>query len=67
MDLLLSGLDDRRCAGILDRSVSTAGGLHGLDDLQRSVIGDLTEDHVLAIEPRCHDSGDEELRAVAKN
>jgi hypothetical protein len=33
---------------------------HGLD------IGDLTEDDVLAIEPRGDDGGDEELGAVAR-
>jgi hypothetical protein len=35
------------------------------NNVHASVIGDLTEDDVLAIEPAGHNGGDEELRAVA--
>ena len=36
-----------------------------LDDLHGFLVGDLTEDNVLAVEPRGHNGGDEELGAVA--
>lgn len=36
-----------------------------LNDLEGSLVSDLTEDDVLSIEPRGRDSGDEELGSVA--
>lgn len=53
---LLSGGDGTRRA---------AGLLNGHDGLEGLLISDLTEDDVLAIEPRGLLGGDEELRAVA--
>jgi hypothetical protein len=59
--VLDGGLDvgaDRAGAGT--ESLDLADNLHG------SIISDLAEDDVLAIEPRGDDGGDEELRAVAE-
>jgi hypothetical protein len=64
------GLSSRGDGGrvvVLDGARVATAGLDGLDDALRLdiVIGDLAEDDVLAVQPRGHDSGDEELRAVA--
>ena len=48
-----------------DGAGAAANGLDLLDDLPRLLVGNLTEDNVLAIEPRGHNGGDEELGAVA--
>ena len=52
----------------LDSSLwSTAGSsesLNSLDNLHRLGISYLSEDDVLAVQPRCDDSGDEELGTV---
>ena len=63
--LQLSGTDNGRRVVVLDLAGAAAGGLDGLDDPHRLVVGNLAEDDVLAIEPGGHDGGDEELRAVA--
>ena len=55
--------------GGLDVGADGAGGaaesLNLLDDLHGLIVGNLTEDNVLAIEPRGDNGGDEELGAVA--
>ena len=58
-------LDDRRRLWSLDLARAAAGGLDSLDNPHRLLVGDLTEDDVLAIKPFRLDSGDEELGAVA--
>lgn len=54
------GLDVRA-----DSAAAGAKSLDLLDDLHGSVVGNLAEDDVLAVQPRGHDGGDEELGAVA--
>ena len=49
----------------MDLAAAAASGFDGLDDLEGGVVGNFTEDDVLAIEPAGHDGGDEELGAVA--
>jgi hypothetical protein len=50
----------------LDRAVARGGrnGRDRVDDGTRSIVGDLAEDRVLAVEPRRRIGRDEELRAV---
>jgi hypothetical protein len=64
-DLQLARLDNGGLLVVVDLSGAGAGGLEGLDDVERLLVGDLAEDDVLAIEPAGHDGGDEELGAVA--
>lgn len=54
------GLDSRA-----DRAGAAANSLNLLDDLVGLLVGNLTENDVLAVQPRGHNGGDEELRAVA--
>lgn len=54
------GLDVRA-----DSTAARAKSLDLLDDLEGSVVGNLAEDDVLAVQPGGHDGGDEELGAVA--
>ncbi|MEG8034536.1 hypothetical protein QP157_04125 [Sphingomonas sp. LR61] len=58
----VDALDDH----VLDGLVTAVGGdtLDGVDHGTRLVVGDLTEDGVLALQPRRRHRGDEELRAV---
>jgi hypothetical protein len=49
---------------ILDLAVVTASGLEGRDNGQGSLVSDLAEDDVAAVQPGGHDGGDEELGAV---
>ena len=63
--LQLTAVDD---GGLDGRADGAGGGAESLDllhDLHGLGIGNLTEDDVLAIEPRGDDGGDEELGAVA--
>lgn len=48
---------------LLGLSTAATELLNGLDDIE--TIGNLAEDDMLAIEPRCNDGGDKELRPVA--
>lgn len=58
-------LDDRWLLVVVDLSASASSSLKSLDNHQRGLISDLTEDDVLAIEPAGNDGGNEELGAVA--
>jgi hypothetical protein len=60
-----TGFDNGRLLVILDLTAAAASGLKSLDDHQRLLVSNLTEDDVLAIEPAGYHSGNEELRAVA--
>jgi len=60
----LSRLDDCWLLGVVDLTAAAAGGLKGVDDVQGFVVGNLTKDNVLAIEPASDNSGDKELRAI---
>ena len=53
---------------VLDGARLAANSLDRLDDAHGGsvTLGDLAEDDVTAIEPRSHDSGDKELRAIAR-
>lgn len=64
-NLLLSRGGDGGLLVELNLATVITGGLDGLDNSERSVISNLAEDDVLAIEPRGDDGGDEELGAVA--
>ena len=61
----LAAIDNGGLLVILDAAARGAGGFESLDNPHRLLVGDLTENDVLAIEPRGHDSSDEELGAVA--
>ena len=50
---------------VLDAAIVAASGLNGLDNALGLLVNDLAKDDVLAVEPGRHDSGDEELGAVA--
>ena len=63
--LQLTRLDNGGALVVLDSTAGGAGSLEGLDDVQGVIVSDLAEDDVAAVEPRGHDSGDEELGAVA--
>lgn len=65
--LACARVDDSWLELKLDLTSSTAGGLELLNNLHASIISDLAEDDVLAIEPRGDDGGDEELGAVTDN
>lgn len=54
-ELAAVGDDD----GLLGGAAAAADGLDGLDDVLP--LDDLAEDDVLAVEPWCHDGGQEEL------
>ena len=60
-----TGLDNGRLLVVVNLATSTASGLESLDDVQRWLISNLTEDNVLAIEPAGNNGGDEELGSVA--
>lgn len=66
-NLQLTGVDDGGLDVGADGTGVAAESLDLLDDLEGSVVSDLTEDDVLAVEPRGHNGGDEELGAVAVN
>lgn len=51
---------------MVDLSGAGASGLETLDDLQRLLVGNLSKDDVLAIQPAGDDGGDKELGAVAR-
>ena len=48
----------------VDRATAATKGLDLRNGLPRLLIGNLAEDNMLAIEPRGHNGGDEELGAV---
>jgi len=52
------------CLSVVNFARSTANSLESLDDVQGSLISNLAEDDVLAIEPAGDNSGDEELGTV---
>lgn len=54
------GLDSRA-----DSAGAAANSFNLLDDLVGVIVSDLTENNVLAVQPRGHNGGDEELRTVA--
>ena len=60
-----TGLDNGGLLVVVDLTAARSGSLESLDDLQRLLVSDLTEDDVLAIEPAGDDGGDEELGTVA--
>jgi hypothetical protein len=60
-----TGFDNGRLLVVIDLTAAAASGLKSLDDHQRLLVSNLTEDDVLAIEPAGDNGGDEELRAVA--
>lgn len=60
-----TGFNNGRLLVVIDLTATAASGLKSLDDHQRLLISNLTEDDVLAIEPAGDNGGDEELRAVA--
>lgn len=64
-NLRLTAVDDGGLDGRADGAGGTAESLNLLDDLHGLVIGNLTEDDVLAVQPRGDHGGDEELGAVA--
>jgi hypothetical protein len=64
-DLGSTAVNDGGLDLVLNLTRAGTGGLKLLDDVQALAVGNLTEDNVLAIEPRGDDGGDEELRAVA--
>lgn len=64
--LRAAGVDNLGLDGRADGTAGAAKGLDLLDDVLGFLVGNLTEDDVLAVEPRGHNSGDEELGAVAK-
>jgi hypothetical protein len=53
-----------RLLAVVDSAGLGAGGLDGLDNLQASIVSDLAEDDVAAVQPVGDDGGDEELGAV---
>lgn len=59
----MAGTSDGGRVLVLDGARVAATGLDGPDHAHRLdvVLGDLAEDDVLAVEPRCDDGGDEEL------
>jgi hypothetical protein len=61
----LAAIDNGGLLIIFDGAAPGTGRFQSLDNLHRLLIGDLTENDVLAIEPRGDDSGDEKLGAVA--
>ena len=64
-DLQLTAVDD---LGLDSGADSTGGGTESLDlldDVHGLSVSNLAEDDVLTVEPRGHNGGDEELRAVA--
>jgi hypothetical protein len=63
--LQLTTVNDGRLDVGADGTGAAAKGLNLPDNLHGIVVSDLTEDNVLAIEPRGHNGGDEELGAVA--
>jgi hypothetical protein len=64
--LLATAADDGGLDAGADRAGGAAESLDGLNDGHGLVVSDLTENDVLAIEPRGDNGGDEELGAVAK-
>jgi hypothetical protein len=60
-----TGFNNGRLLVVIDLTATAASGLKSLDDHQRLLISNLTEDDMLAIEPAGDNGGDEELRAVA--
>lgn len=66
VDLSLTAVDDLGLGSGADRAGGGAEGLKLLHDSHGSLIGNLAEDDVLAIEPRGDNGGDEELGAVAE-
>jgi hypothetical protein len=62
--LQLTAVDDGGLDGRADGAGGGAESLNLLHDLHGLLIGNLTEDDVLAIEPRGDNGGDEELGAV---
>lgn len=48
-------------------AAGTTGVLECLDDVHSALVGNFTEDDVLAIQPGGHDCSNEELGAVARN
>lgn len=63
--LQLTAVDNGGLDGRADSTGARAERLDLLDDLEGGIVGNLAEDDVLAIEPRGHNGGDEELGAVA--
>lgn len=63
--LKLTRVDNGRLHTGADRAGVATKGLDLLDDLEGVVVGNLTKDDMLTVQPRGHDGGDEELGAVA--
>ncbi len=63
--LQLARLDNSWLLVVVDLAAAAAGSLESLDNRKGLLIGNLTEDDMLAIEPAGDDGGDEELGAVA--
>lgn len=62
---ITTAVDDGGLGSGADGAGGGAEGLELLNNLHGGLVSNLTEDDVLAIEPRGHDGGDEELGAVA--
>lgn len=62
---ITTAVDDGGLGSGADGAGRGAEGLELLDNLHGALVSNLAEDDVLAIEPRGHNSGDEELGAVA--
>ena len=60
-----TAVDDGGLRFVIDLSVARTSSLDGLDNAHRTIVSDLAEHDVAAIEPAGLHSGDEELRAVA--
>ena len=63
--LLLTSVNNGGLDVGADGTGVAAKGLDLLDDPEGLIVSNLAEDDVLAVEPRGHNGGDEELRAVA--
>ena len=63
--LLAAGLDGGDTILELGGTAGGAAELERLNNTDRLNVSNLAEDDVAAVEPRGHDGGDEELRAVA--
>jgi len=66
-NLELAGIDDGRRVLVLDGTSVATAGLDGADNAHRLdiVLGNLSENDVLSVQPGGDDGGDEELRSVA--
>ena len=67
MSLCLSRGGDGGRIFIANFAAAATRSLNRLDHFHRLLVGHLAEDDMLPIEPTCDNSGDEELRSIAKS